>query len=181
MDIQQCVKAVQAGDKSAFRTIIVTYEQKVFATVFRMTGNQSLAEDLMQDIFIKAYNNISKYEPSGSFNAWLYRLAMHHCLDYLKKKRPEVAQDETFVADHTYPEQQLLHKEKEQHLHELLNELEDTERLVLLLRYVNELRYDEIADILQISHNEVRNKLHRSKKKLRASGTAKGGYFYEMR
>ncbi|MER2000163.1 MAG: sigma-70 family RNA polymerase sigma factor [Lysinibacillus sp.] len=181
MDIQQCVKAVQAGDKSAFRTIVVTYEQKVFTTASRMTGNQSLAEDLVQDGFIKAFKNIAKSEPTGSFNAWLYRLAMHHCLDYLKKKRPEVAQDETFITDNTYPEQQLLHKEKDHQLHALLYELEDTERLVLLLRYVNELRYDEIAEILHISHTEVRNKLHRSKKKLRTSGTAKGGYFYEMR
>lgn len=179
MEIQQSVLAVQNGDSTQYRTIIEHYEHKVFATVMRIVRNKAIAEDLVQDIFIKAYNNISKYQSTGSFNAWLYRLAVHHCLDYMKKKNPQIVHDELQLADYTYPESVVLQQEKERQLQALLNELHETEKMVLLLRYINELSYDEIAEVLHLTHNEVRNKLHRSKKKLRTS--AMGGYFHEMR
>ena len=181
MEMEQIVAAVQNGDKTKYRYIIEHYEQKVFATTVRIVRDVSTAEDLVQEIFIKAYHNLAKYEPTGSFNAWLYRLAMHHCLDYVKKKRPVISDDELQIADDTYPENVVLLREKESQLEALLNELEQKDKAVLLLRYVNELRYDEIAEALKIPHNEVRNRLHRAKKKLRQVGTAKGGYFREMR
>ena len=132
----------------------------------------------MQEIFIKAYHNIDKYEPTNSFQSWLYKLATHHCLDYVKKKKPIPTHD-LDVVDTAYPEQTLLLREKEQQLNTLLDKIDITDKAVLLLRYVNELRYDEIAHVLHIPHNEVRNRLHRAKKKLRQIGTKEGGYFHE--
>lgn len=84
------------------------------------------------------------------------------------------------IADGRYPEKILLLREKNEQLEQLLQRLDETEYFVLLLKFVNGLRYDEISEVLQISMNEVRNKQHRSKRKLRSIGTTKGGYFYEM-
>ena len=74
----------------------------------------------------------------------------------------------------------ILQKEQLYQLDQLLHQLDKTEYFILLLRYVNELSYDEISEVLQIPLNEVRNKLHRSKRKLRQLATTKGGYFHEM-
>ena len=79
-----------------------------------------------------------------------------------------------------YPENMILQKEQLHQLDQLLHQLDKTEYFILLLRYVNELSYDEISEVLEIPLNEVRNKLHRSKRKLRQLATTKGGYFHEM-
>lgn len=136
MEIAQLVVAVQRGEQAKYRYIIEHYEQKIFATAVR------IAEDLVQEIFIKAYHNIHKYEPTSSFQSWLYKLATHHCLDYVKKKKP-IPTHNLDIIDTAYPEQTLLLREKEQQLNTLLDEVDITDKAVLLLRYVNELRYDE--------------------------------------
>ncbi|WP_144787977.1 sigma-70 family RNA polymerase sigma factor [Lysinibacillus fusiformis] len=103
-----------------------------------------------------------------------------HCFAYIRKYKQQARSIDIDIADGHYPEKILLLREENEQLEQLLQQLDETEYFVLLLKFVNGLRYDEISEVLQISMNEVRNKLHRSKRKLRSIGTTKGGYFYEM-
>lgn len=116
----------------------------------------------------------------GSFNAWLYRIVVNNCFDYLRIHKLQTIRIDSDVMDNRYPEKVLLLHERNEQLEKLLQQLDETEYMVLLLKYVNELSYDEISEVLQISLNDVRNKLHRSKRKLRSITMTKGGYFYEM-
>jgi RNA polymerase sigma-70 factor, ECF subfamily len=180
MDIEPLIKRIQKGDTHLYASVMKHFEQKVFITVYRLVKNRTVAEDLVQEIFIKAFYNLPKYKQTSTFNAWLYRLAMNYCLDYLRKAKKSITTDEIESIEQQYPEKILLLYERNQALEQLLKQLEEIEYMVLLLRYVNELSYEEISDVLQISLNEVRNKLHRSKQKLRILSKAQGGDLYEM-
>lgn len=180
MDIELAVQNVQSGKETDYGYIVKYYENKIYTTVFRLVRQHDIAQDLVQEIFIKVFYNLHKYKAVGSFNAWLYRIVVNQCYDYLRKHPKQSMLEEIEFIEKQYPENMILQKEQLYQLDQLLHQLDKTEYFILLLRYVNELSYDEISEVLQIPLNEVRNKLHRSKRKLRQLATTKGGYFHEM-
>lgn len=180
VDIELAVQNVQSGQEADYSYIVKYYENKIYTTVFRLVRQQDIAQDLVQEIFIKVFYNLHKYRAAGSFNAWLYRIVVNQCYDYLRKQPKQPVLEDIEFIEKQYPEKMILQKEQLHQLDQLLHQLDKTEYFILLLRYVNELRYDEISEVLQIPLNEVRNKLHRSKRKLRQLATIKGGYFHEM-
>ena len=174
------VRQVLAGDKQAYMHIINTYKNPLYATILRMTKNPQTAQDLLQEAFIKVYEQLGKYDQKGTFKSWLYRVAINHCLDQFRKKRIQLEQvKDTHLVSDTTPEVVFLKKEKSRELEQLVNALPEDERLILLLRYANELSYGEISETLCISLANVRNKLHRAKKKLRRNAQ-EGGYFHDL-
>lgn len=182
MDEQQLIKQVLAGQKQAYGHIIARYKNPLYATILRMTKEPQLAQDLVQEAFIKVYEQLGRYEASGSFQSWLYRVAINHCLDELRKKRYQIKQEpiqETQSIEQAHPEVIYLKKERQRQLEELLSRLPEQERMIVLLRYNNELSYEEISHLLKISLGDVRNKLHRAKKKMR-NEVRKGGDFHEL-
>lgn len=180
LDIELAVQNVQSGKESDYSYIVNYYEKKIYTTVFRLIRQHDIAQDIVQEIFIKVFYNIHKYKASVSFNAWLYRIVVNQCYDYLRKQPKQPLFEPTEFMDKQSPEKLILQKEQLQHLDHLLDTLDKTEYFILVLRYINELSYEEICEVLQISLNDVRNKLHRSKRKLRQAAAQKGGYFNEM-
>lgn len=180
MEMDEVIEKVMNGENRYFVHLIKHYEQKIFTTVIRIVRNRAVAEDIVQDIFIKVYYSLHKYEKTGSFNAWIYRIVVNICFDYLRKQKHQTTPVDSDIPDSRYPEKIVLLRERNEQLEQLLQQLDEIDYLVLLLKYVNGLSYYEISEVLQISLNDVRNKLHRSKRKLRSIVTTKGGYFYEM-
>ena len=180
VDIKLAVQNVQSGKETDYTYIVKYYENKIYTTVFRLVRQHDTAQDLVQEIFIKVFYNLHKYKAVGSFNAWLYRIVVNQCYDYLRKHTTQPKHEVFEFIEKQSPENKILQKEQLQQLDQLLHHLDKTEYFILLLRYVNELSYDEISEVLQIPLNEVRNKLHRSKRKLRQFATIKGGYFHDM-
>src|SRR5256885_129859 len=82
------VKEARAGDKEAFRRLVETHQDRLFGLVLSMVSNREQAEDLLQEIFVKAYFALESFEGQSAFYTWLYRIASNHCLDYLRKNRP---------------------------------------------------------------------------------------------
>ena len=180
---QLWIRQVLAGDKQAYANIIDKYKNQLYATILRMTKNPQDAQDLVQDAFIKVYRNLDKYDASGSFSGWLYRVAINHCMDEFRKKRYSTVQveiDETKVVNREHPEVVFLKKEKSRQLERLIATLPEDERLIILLRYVNEISYEEISEVMDVPLSTVRNKLHRAKKKMRETVKREGGYFHEL-
>jgi len=167
-----------AGNKRAYIHIIDRYKNPLYATILRMTKNPQTAEDLLQEIFFKVYERLPKFDQKGSFKSWLYRIAINHCIDQLRKKQPQTEQiEEAVLHSNETPEVVLLQTEKSRELEKMVSILPDDERTILLLRYANELSYAEISETLGISLIDVRNKLYRAKKKLRKN-VQEGGYSY---
>ncbi|WP_077212538.1 RNA polymerase sigma factor [Bacillus dakarensis] len=181
---RQWIEEVLSGNKQAYAQIINKYKNPLYATILRMTGNQQDAVDLVQESFIKIYRQLEKFDGKGSFSSWMYRVAINHCMDEFRKKRFKMEQvevKENDVKDFHHPEVIFLKKEKNRQLEKLIGSLPEDERMILLLRYVNEQSYNEISEFMNLSVATVRNKLHRAKKKLRETiNEEKGGYFHEM-
>lgn len=175
------VRQVLSGDKQAYANIINKYKNSLYATILRMTKNPQDAQDLVQEAFIKVYHQLGKFEQKGSFSSWLYRVAINHCMDEFRKKRYTMVEvNENTVVNGNHPEIVFLKKEKNRQLERLIATLPEDERMIILLRYVNELSYIEIAELLDIPLSTVRNKIFRSKKKLRETVNREGGYFDEL-
>lgn len=177
------IRAVLAGDKQSYEHIINKYKNPLYGTVLRMTKNPQDAQDLVQEAFIKIYHQLDKYDQVGSFSSWLYRVTINHCMDEFRKKKykmKHVEVDEERIVNPTHPEVVFLKKEKSRQLERLIATLPEDERLIILLRYVNELRYDEISELVGIPLSTVRNKLHRAKKKMRDTIKNGGGTYYEL-
>lgn len=180
---QLWIQQVLAGDKQAYAHFINKYKNQLYATILRMTKNPQDAQDLVQDAFIKVYRNLDKYDANGSFSSWLYRVAINHCMDEFRKKRYSTVQveiDEERVVNSEHPELVFLKKEKSRQLERLIATLPEDERLIILLRYVNEISYEEIGEVMDVPLSTVRNKLHRAKKKMRETVKREGGYFHEL-
>lgn len=181
---RQWIGEVLLGNKQAYAQIINKYKNPLYTTILRMTGNQQDATDLVQEAFIKIYLQLGKFDGKGSFSSWMYRVAINHCMDEFRKKRYKMEQIEVReddVMDFHHPEMIFLKKEKNRQLEKLIGCLPEEERMILLLRYVNELSYNEIGELMSLPLSTVRNKLHRAKKKLRETiKEEKGGYFHEM-
>ncbi|MFO1444114.1 RNA polymerase sigma factor [Bacillus sp. Bva_UNVM-123] len=180
---QQWIQEVLAGNKQGYAYIINKYKNQLYATILRMTKNPQDAQDLVQEAFIKIYEQLGKYDGKGSFSSWLYRVAFNHCMDEFRKKSYQMRRveiNEELMEDSKHPEVIFLKKEKSRQLERLISTLPDDERMIILLRYVNELCYDEISELVEVPVSTVRNKLHRAKKKMRETVKREGGYFYEV-
>lgn len=177
------VQAVLAGDKQAYAHIINKYKNPLYGTILRMTKNPHDAQDLVQEAFIKVYEQLEKYNQTGSFSGWLYRVAINHCMDEFRKKRYQMKQvelDGIQDVNPAHPEVVFMKKEKSRQLERLIGTLPEDERLIILLRYINELSYDAISDLVGVPLSTVRNKLHRAKRKMRNTLKREGGEFDEL-
>lgn len=177
------IQEVLSGNKQAYAHIINKYKNPLYATILRMTKNPQDAQDFVQEAFIKVYRQLGKYDETGKFSSWMYRVAINHCMDEFRKKRYKMKQveiNEGQVLNSNHPEVIFLKKEKSRQLERLIASLPQDERMIILLRYVNELSYSEISELVDIPLSTVRNKLHRAKKKMRDTINREGGDFHEL-
>ncbi|MEK5060005.1 hypothetical protein BK126_19240 [Paenibacillus sp. FSL H7-0326] len=176
--IEQIVQEIQQGDIEQFRTVIQQFQRQIYVYCKCLLNDKDQAEDAVQEIFIKSYQDMNSYSPTVSFQAWLYKIAYNHCLNLNKKK----ARDRKFF--HTLKE---LYRPSLQHqidspseLQYLLNPLTMEEKHILLLRAVEEYTYDEIAEVMDLKSATIRKKYERLRKKLKNEHHAQeGGYIHE--
>lgn len=168
MEDTDLVRLCQNGDIPAFDTLFQKYRDKVYSTTYRMINNQEDALDLTQEIFLKVYQKIGKYDFKSTFSTWLYRLAVNVCIDELRKrKKANFVQLTQIQIDERTPESQLLSKEEEELVWNALNSLKEKERAILVLRDMEGLSYDEISSILDCSTGRVKSRIHEAREKLK--------------
>lgn len=167
----ECVREVLAGNKEAYGLLIHKYENKIYTLLLRMIRDAQEAQDLTQECFIKAYHYLHSYDPERKFSSWLYRIASNLCLTALqarqKKQQHPGELEEDWLVDEDSPESILLKKEHVSEIREVIDALPDHYRMVLLLRYLEDMSYQEISDVLQIPMSTVQVRIHRAKIKLR--------------
>src|SRR5580692_10368513 len=109
MDEKTALRAATQGDKEAFRVLVEAYQDRVFGHVISMVSRRDQAEDLTQEIFVKAYFALPKFKRDSSFFTWIYRIASNHCLDFLRRKRPiEQPLDAPLGEDESYSLSEML-------------------------------------------------------------------------
>ena len=165
---------VQKGKSESFGILVERYEAKITRYARKFLSNYHEIEDLVQDIFIKAYTNIQSFDTSRRFSPWLYRIAHNEFINAIKKKGKESLS--LFDLDSILPhliskeraESEINGREIRQMIDKCLNKLDFKYREPLILRYFEDLDYKEIADILRIPVSTVGIRLKRGKKKMKS-------------
>lgn len=178
LDEQQCVRAAVAGNCDAFGELVATYQSMVYRVCLKMTGNRNAAEDLAQEVFLKAYDALSAFRLDSSFSTWLYQITVRKCLDWRRsvsrerqKVSPVVVEDGEWMAMDT-PEQSVVDEEQKSELLSLVDGLREPYRTVTKLYYFDERSCQEIAKQTGTSVKTIESQLYRARRIMRERGGA---------
>jgi RNA polymerase sigma-70 factor (ECF subfamily) len=173
------IQAARRGDLEAFNTLVLHYQDGVYALVYRILGEPAAAADVAQDAFIIAYRHLRDYR-GGSFRAWVFRIATNACYDELRrrKRRPATLFDDlpgaeaddgpALAADAPTPEQAAQQAELNRAIERCIRALQSDQRLVLVLSDIEGLNYQEIADSTGLNLGTVKSRLSRARAGVRA-------------
>ena len=169
---QAAVRRCQNGEMEGLETLYGVYAERVFRTCFRILGDQAAAEDQTHEVFLRLFGQIGRFDGRSRFSTWLYRLAVNHTLNRLRKRKRrsiklrEFAQGTELTA-RELPDRSLLRREQGDRVQALLSGLSSDHRTILVLREIEELDYAEIAEVLGIAYGTVMSRLHRARRELK--------------
>jgi RNA polymerase sigma-70 factor, ECF subfamily len=174
MDDQTLVEEARHGNRDAFETLVKRYEKKVFHLAYGFVQDRAAADDLAQDIFVKVYLSLSRFHFKSEFGTWLYRVAVNHVKDHLRKvaRRKEISLEEfenpPFAASDGLREREAEQTRERRRavVLKVLETLPSKYRMILTLRDIRGLSYDDIAASLNVSPGTVDSRLHRARKVL---------------
>lgn len=176
----ELVAQVLDGSADAFRLLVERYQRPILSLIARMVGDPSLAEDLAQEVFVKAYRKLGTFDISRKLSSWLFKIAHNTTLDYLRRSKPEIVHLEAtgsgseeswevLKADAAEePDHRAERSELMAHLDAALGRLKPGYREILLLRFKEGLAYHEIAEVTGLAMGTVKVRLHRARKRLAA-------------
>ncbi len=162
------VARAQQGDRQAYGELVSRYHRAVVSVVYRMCGEQQLAEEAAQEAFLRAWQNIQRYLERYSFRSWVYRIALNAALDMLRRER-ELVDIETLplASDQDDPERAYERRERATHIQQAVLALPENCRAALILREYESLSYQEIADVLDIPLGTVMSRLNYARRQLK--------------
>lgn len=176
----EIVRRAQDGDRQAFQQLVETYQRKVYGICIGMLKDPDDSMDVSQEVFIKVYRYLEKFNFQSSFYTWLYRITVNKCIDYIRKqkRKREVDYDDGILRDDDVegdesilpsrlginPDKVYGRKELRAKMLEALETLSEKHRTILILREVEGLSYEEIADVLQISKGTVMSRLYHARR-----------------
>lgn len=176
---QQLVKRALKGDERAFEEIVRRYQKPIVNFIARMVGNYDLALDLSQDVFVKAFVALRTYNEDFKFGSWIFKIASNTVIDHLRKGGPAISSLDKPVATEDdeiqldlastalIPEEELEQTETRSILVRLIDQLPQAYRQMIVLRHVNELSYDEMAEITDLPLGTVKNRTFRAREMMR--------------
>jgi len=171
---KELIIKAKEGSNEAFEEIIKMYQQKVCNTIFFMIKNENAVEDLAQEVFIKVYKNIAKFNEASSLYTWIYRITMNTCIDYIKKEKKIVYMNTYLETEDGNVEKQfedetqrvdaiVENKIKRESLLKAIKSLPAEQRALIILRDINQFKYMEIAEMLNLNLGTVKSKISRAR------------------
>lgn len=166
---RQWILNVVAGHKGDYAFIVNRYKNKIYGLLRGMGANHQDAQDLTQETFIKAYRKLASHDLDKNFAAWLYTIATNSLKDLWKKARPTTnVMDESAELSWAHnPEEMFIQGEHRTELLQLMQKLPPNYRTALLLRYTNDLSYEEMCSLLNVPLSKIQNDLYRAKQRLK--------------
>jgi RNA polymerase sigma-70 factor, ECF subfamily len=181
------VDRLKQRDEGAFREMVVTYQQRVYNLVYRMLGNKEEAEDLAQEVFVTVFKSIDSFRGESKLSTWIYRIAVNHCKNrhkYLARRMYHASQplDElsergaagrdggptmALQAQISEPDKVLMGLQLEEAIQREIAALDEEQRLLVILRDIQGLSYQEIATIANLAEGTVKSRLHRARMSLK--------------
>jgi len=168
------------GDQQAFELLVRKYKMVVFNTVYSIMGNTQEADDIAQEVFLKVYTKAGSFKGESSFSTWLYRITVNRCVDELRKRKikiisyeTEFSQDEKLRLKDVLASREeditedLRKKELQDVIQKAMNSLPEKDRIILTLKEIEGLSYNEISKAMEISLGKVKIWLFRARQKLK--------------
>ncbi|MCK6505206.1 sigma-70 family RNA polymerase sigma factor [Myxococcota bacterium] len=178
----ELVQAVLNGDATAYRGLVERYQGRIYAVCYSMVRNNEDARDLAQEAFVKAYQNLHRFQLRSSFYTWICRIAMNVSIDHLRRqkvRKAELFEDGVATKDQggvlsfghqrEDPGKNLERKRLQQRLMAALDELPEEQRQIIVLREIDGLSYKEIAEVMDTPEGTVMSRLFYARKKLQAA------------
>ncbi|GIP35870.1 RNA polymerase sigma factor [Paenibacillus sp. J2TS4] len=164
----ELIQAAQAGDRDALITLLREIETHVYRTAFYILGNQEDAMDASQEALLRIYTKIHTYEEKALFKTWVQRIVTNLCMDKFRKAKPSVSIDEHELDFHAEDnvEEKVISSYVAKDIHDAIDKLPDHHRSVVVLRYLQQFSYNEIAESLDLPINTVKSYLFRARKQL---------------
>jgi RNA polymerase sigma factor (sigma-70 family) len=169
--VERCLK----GDEKGFEELLCKYRRSVFSICLRMVRNRSTAEDIAQEVFIKVFSALNRYDPTYPFASWLNRITSNLCIDHLRRERERtVSLDQPIggndgdlliqlATSAAGPDRQMESKEMMAILEDALGALPEHYRIIVILRHQEQLSYEEISNTLGIPLGTVKARIHRAR------------------
>lgn len=178
-NVAELIKKACEGDKEAFEKLIIAHEKIVYNIALRMLKNTCDAEDASQEVFIKVYKSLKRFDGKSAFSTWIYRITVNTCIDIIRKHSNQntVSIDEEietnehsvkkqFQDSSPTPEETALSSEKASEVHKALQKLSSEHRTIITLRDIEGFSYSEISDITQMPVGTVKSRISRARSQL---------------
>lgn len=175
------VRRAQARDLDAYAELMQRYQRRIYALIYNMTGNNEDTEDLIQDVFLKAYSALEKFQGKSSFYTWVYRIAVNRTINFVKKRKKRqaaslndvdsgVERDEAYVelSSRSTPFRDARNTEIFEKLNAALQKLSEKHRTVVVMHDIEGIPHDRIAEIIGVSSGTVRSRLFYARRQLQA-------------
>lgn len=174
MDIQDIIKRLKADDTEAWNMLVNSFSKKVYNLALNFAGNKDDAADITQEIFLKIYHNIDKFEDERNFSSWVMKLSKNYCIDYWRKNkysRQNVELDENLYTDSVHdhaltPEDSIIQKNDITYLRNKLQQLPPDLRSLIIMRDIQDYSYQEISEHLDIPLGTTKSRINRARLKL---------------
>ncbi|WP_026897991.1 RNA polymerase sigma factor [Daejeonella oryzae] len=169
------VEKAKVGNQKAYADLMQRYKDSIHFMALKMVNNKDDAMDLTVETFAKAFENLEKYKPDFAFSTWLFRIATNNCIDFIRKKKIQTMSIDSMVdddgdnrplqirSDTLNPEETSIKKQQGEQLKEIVDKLPSRYRTLIMLRYFEELSYEEIATQLDLPLGTVKAQLFRAR------------------
>jgi len=165
---REAVEACQRGEREAFDRLVERYQRDVYRLCYRYVNNHEDANDMAQEVFLKAYRAIGRFRGDSSFSTWLYRIAVNTCLNFRAARRPESHELPEVLPDHAVGvAERLEDEEASARIRAAVSRLPDKQRAAVILKIYHDLTHEEVAGILGSTVGTVKANLFHALGKLR--------------
>ena len=170
----ECVRRLLQGQTDAFEILVRRHQKAIFNLVYRMLGDYDEAAEISQEVFLSAYRSIGQFRGDANFSTWLYRIALNHAStrrrNLAKWQQRTVPIDATETANEQQldPAETLEQKEIQEQVQKALNGLEPRDAMIILLKDLQDVPYEEVARVLEVPVGTVKSRLHRARQALKA-------------
>ena len=164
--VNRCIN----GDNNAFSVLVERYKRLIFNVVYNMINNRDEINDIAQEIFIRIYKSLDRYNSEFKFSTWIVKISTNYCLDVLRKKRIDsMPIDEAVgvLSPEDTPEASFIKRERSERINDELSKLPEKYRVPLLLFHKNGLSYEEMSQVLNEPMSIIKNRLYRARLILR--------------
>lgn len=177
---EEIVARIKAGQVELFEAIVSRYQRKLINYIYRMINNLEAAMELCQEVFIKVYSSLDKYNPEYKFTTWVHRIASNATIDWMRKKKLEtysiddggdnegLSLGDQISTDALDPLTNLEMRQLQSRIEEAIDELPFIYKQLIILRHINELSYDEISEAVDLPLGTVKNRIFRGREILKA-------------